>query len=69
MKDDKEIFMNDNEEEVINCNELKQKMILEDNMATAKRVQNNSEQEGKDERAVVVKMKIQQLRVEGNQQS
>jgi len=37
-------------------------------MAVDEKVQDNSEQEGKDVR-VIVKMKIQQLRVEGNQQT
>lgn len=50
--------MNDSQEEVDKYSEQKQKNVLENNMATAEKVQDNSEQQSKDVR-VVVKMKIQ----------
>jgi len=65
MKDDKEIVINESQKEVDRSSKQKQKIVLKDNMAGTKKVQDNSEQEAKDVR-MAVKMKIQQLRVEWN---
>jgi len=58
MKDDKEIVINDSQEEVHRYSEQKQKIVLKNNMAATEKVEENSGQEGKDV-SVAVKMKIQ----------
>lgn len=68
MKDDKEVVINEIQEEVDKYKKQKQKIVLKDNTETTKKVQDNSEEESKDKRVAVV-METQRLRVEDNQQT
>ena len=56
-KDDKEVVINERQEEVDRYEKQKQKIVLNDNVAATEKVQDNSEQEGKDVK-VAMKMKI-----------
>lgn len=67
MKDDKEVVINERQEEVERYWKQKQKIVLNDNVAATEKVQDNNEQEGKDYISEATRMRVQKSRVEDNQ--
>jgi len=54
MKNDKEVIINERQQEVDRYRKQKQKIVLKDDMAEAEKVQDNSEEESKDKRVALV---------------
>lgn len=52
-KDDKEVVINNNQEELDRFRKQKQEIVLKSNIAVVEKVKNNSKDEGKDEKEAI----------------